>query len=1487
MESGRPVSRSSIEGRGETSSGETAAPPTASSTPAPPVRMGPEPPPKTAKDASETPRHMSTEPTNGASGNNTMLPPLPLPLPLPLPPPSSLSHTQTGTTPGPSVLPGLASLTSSVPPFGHGSTKSGDDRAKTPGAGPGLPPFGPGLPPIASVSAAGTPGPTSLLPSASPNTVPLPLAAPIPLPMNPNALNPRYSPPRSPLPADAPAPSSPEARPLNVKDALSYLEMVKVKFQDKPDVYNHFLDIMKDFKSQAIDTPGVIDRVSSLFNGHTALIQGFNTFLPQGYRIDCTVDQHDHNLITVTTPSGTTTQTTGGPSRHVLSTHASPAPYPAIVHSTTLPPGLPPLPASPYYQAASPSTVHAVTALQASGPPLIPGATPLPSSALASASAIHPDSALAQKNAPPMVEFNQAVNYVNKIKQRFASDPDTYKQFLEILQTYQKEQRPIAEVYQQVNVLFNNQRDLLEDFQHFLPDHGGNGGSVPGQSAGNSGALFGMVAQIQAAESNWARFTSAGEDKSAGKGKESSAAGGSGGGSGGGGGSSAPTSKPAGNSADKDKRKDAKDREREREREREKERLERERLEKEAREREKEKGKLEAKRKKRGLEKEPEKNGKPGNNSKRTKVAHREDEPYAPGSPPPAQQYHSNPNQPSTSQSLLHHPLSTPDEIAFFERVRKVIDDRTVYQEFVKMLNLFVQEIIDARTLVDRARTYLNDELMVQFKDIMGWDDRTVEVDTGSGEGGPVAPALDRPRIDLGNCPKFGPSYRRLPHSEVNLACSGRDAMCWEVLNDEWVSHPTWLSEESGFTTGKKNSYEEAMHKSEEERHEYDFNIEALLRTIAILEPIKARIDAMDPDKRATFTLDPHLGGQSRGIYQRVIKKVYDKTVGAEVIRALHENPSVAVRVVLDRLKQKEEEWKRAQREWNKVWREVEARNYYKSLDHQGANVKANDKKALTSKQLVLEAEARRKEGHKARHRMVDPTFRRVEREDAGAAPAGMGFVMDDMGVVQDVIKLVLVYLDRSSSSVCAPDEKKRVERFLRTVVPMVFMQDHATFDAAFGDAIDSGGEDYPMSDDTADEGTRKRGTGTGNDLRKRALKNQKAPPRPARPARASPMAVDPPEAVSSESNLPEGVWVRMDEPAPPPAGSSSLSPSSDGKRLKGTIYVNNAVYVLLRIIQIWYSRLVSLKKLAKTLSESETSYLENPLAVQLGLNDAVPPSAHRLIPANSKAINPAEFYPTLLDASERMFDGEIDWQQFEEVARFMFGTKAYVVFTIDLFASRVIKQGNKAQIILGDPRWPELFSLLQKERRETAPGPTSQFLINYRRQVESLIAGEDSREKDNSNLNVHRIVWNGERRVLSFQLLARDDGSVMDSETMNGRWRQYIDSYVLTHQTEGIRGTVAGPLLRRNLRANDSAEETPKYHAEGGLHIKVDMLTYRLFFVSRTEETYCRERTSSEVRQLDEQAKKMASARTKAFDTWLASKTEDRQKQDDVSMEM
>ena len=69
-------------------------------------------------------------------------------------------------------------------------------------------------------------------------------------------------------------------RELKVEDALLYLDQVKMEFGDKPEIYNEFLDIMKNFKAQKIDTPSVIQRIKRLFAGSTKLILGFNTFLP-------------------------------------------------------------------------------------------------------------------------------------------------------------------------------------------------------------------------------------------------------------------------------------------------------------------------------------------------------------------------------------------------------------------------------------------------------------------------------------------------------------------------------------------------------------------------------------------------------------------------------------------------------------------------------------------------------------------------------------------------------------------------------------------------------------------------------------------------------------------------------------------------------------------------------------------------------------------------------------------------------------------------------------------------------------------------------------------------------------------------------------------------------------------------------------------------------------------------------------------------------
>ena len=140
--------------------------------------------------------------------------------------------------------------------------------------------------------------------------------------------------------------------------------------------------------------------------------------------------------------------------------------------------------------------------------------------------------------------------------------------------------------------------------------------------------------------------------------------------------------------------------------------------------------------------------------------------------------------------------------------------------------------------------------------------------------------------------------------------CSGRDTMCWSVLNDDWASHPTWASEDSGFVAHRKNVYEETLHRIEEERHDYDFNIEANLRTIQLLEPLHQRIQAMSPEEQVSYTLTPGLGGQSVSIYQRVIKKVYGRERGQIVIDELHARPYRVIKVLLMRLKSKDEEWK-------------------------------------------------------------------------------------------------------------------------------------------------------------------------------------------------------------------------------------------------------------------------------------------------------------------------------------------------------------------------------------------------------------------------------------------------------------------------------------------------------------------------------------------------------------------------------------------------
>lgn len=288
-------------------------------------------------------------------------------------------------------------------------------------------------------------------------------------------------------------------------------------------------------------------------------------------------------------------------------------------------------------------------------------------------------------------------------------------------------------------------------------------------------------------------------------------------------------------------------------------------------------------------------------------------------------------------------------------QVRKAVRSQDVYNNFLRCLTLFNQEVISKTELVQLATPFLG-----KFPELMRWFREFL----GQGEIEPISynsNRIERPQgdhaleLDLSTAKRLGASYCVIPPAQEGQRCSGRTALCREVLNDQWVSFPTW-SEDSTFVSSRKTQYEEHMYRCEDERFELDVVIETNASTIRVLEGVQKKMNRMNPEDVARYRLDECLGGSSPVLHQRALKRIYgDKA--QDIIDGLMRNPAVAVPVVLRRLKAKEEEWREAQKGFNKIWREQNEKYYLKSLDHQGINFKQNDVKALRSKSLFNEIE--------------------------------------------------------------------------------------------------------------------------------------------------------------------------------------------------------------------------------------------------------------------------------------------------------------------------------------------------------------------------------------------------------------------------------------------------------------------------------------------------------------------------------------------------
>lgn len=1135
---------------------------------------------------------------------------------------------------------------------------------------------------------------------------------------------------------------------LKVEDALSYLDQVKYKFGNKPQVYNDFLDIMKEFKSQSIDTPGVIGRVSNLFQGHPELIVGFNTFLPSGYKIEVQANDQGYAFqVSVSMPSpnppsvppatGSVAHSTAGGGGTVSSGQGG---KPAVLQILQ---GSGPIIHPNMTSGPQNMTSSGLNASAGTGGTMTPLSTNMSSGGQTAALPSHHSTAspytsnnmvphnnqqhhtMTQAQAaqqavsqalshvetgvvhhPPQnqpVEFNHAINYVNKIKNRFQGQPEKYKRFLEILHTYQKEQKILkeghhpsgglgphsgnvgpggkhlteAEVYSQVAKLFENQEDLLAEFGQFLPDATSHQAALSGKTLSNDHSS--IVKK--------------------------------------------PPVKPPYNNTNALREREHREREH-----RDVLNMERER---EIRDRERDRHHSIAQ--------------KTGHNLGQIKRSptyqlgqgisnlHR-------GADGPPSKKHKGPSirDVTLAEAGKHGSLS---DYAFFDKVRKALRSQEVYENFLRCLVLFNSEVISKSELVQLSTPFLGKfpELLKWFKEFMGHCDQSIEAIPNN-----VA-RQERPQgdnameIDLTTCKRLGASYCALPKNQEGRKCSGRTQLCKEVLNDQWVSFPTW-SEDSTFVTSRKTQYEEYIYRCEDERFELDVVIETNASTIRVLEGVQKKLNRMSPEEVSRFRLDDCLGGQSPVIHQRALKRIYgDKA--QDIIDGLKRNPAVGVQVVLRRLKAKEEEWREAQKGFNKIWREQNEKYYLKSLDHQGINFKQNDVKALRSKSLFNEIETLYDERHE-------------QNEDGGESMIGPHLTLPyrDKTILDDAANLLIHHVKRQTG--IQKNEKQRIKHILRQFVPDLFFhpRQELSDDEREGDDDKEDGDAESPARATSPAEVKLKSAGSSPSTAGKSP--SRAPVDGGKsPSAGATSSVDGDDKSSINLDLVKDEDVKVPQHAL----------SSDPEESYSLFMVNNNWYVFLRLHAILCERLTKMYERALVLAEEEVrqrSSRKESTAVAL-----------RLKPKNEYEIE--DYYPAFLDMVKNVLDGNMDSNSFEDTLRDIFGIHAYIAFTLDKVVSYAVRQLQHCVTERGATSCMDLY---QRELRRGAAGG---LCSTAHRRLHSELAYQRKAEANLRDENCFKIYIYKKDCRMTIELLdteSEDGGAenVADAE----KWSTYVERY-------------------------------------------------------------------------------------------------------------
>ncbi|XP_024185746.1 paired amphipathic helix protein Sin3-like 2 isoform X2 [Rosa chinensis] len=581
------------------------------------------------------------------------------------------------------------------------------------------------------------------------------------------------------------------------------------------------------------------------------------------------------------------------------------------------------------------------------------------------------------------VEFEEAISFVNKIKKRFQNDEQVYKSFLDILNMYRKEHKDINEVYQEVASLFDDQPDLLDEFTRFLPDTSATTSTHQGQYGRNA----------------YPRFN-----------ERSSAT---------------PTLRPM--PIDKQRRRDKITSHGDHD------------ISVDRPELDDDKGMMKVlkEQKKRFPEKENRDRRIRDHEDREVETDNNRDYnlqrfPEKRKSSRKVEGFGANANfAPYDDKDTLKSKYS--QAFGFCEKVKERLCSQDDYQAFLKCLHIYSNGIIKRNDLQNLVTDLLGKypDLMDEFNDFLercenieslssdGHLSRSVKVEDKDKEPKREMEGVkekERYRekywaksiqeLDLSNCERCTPSYRLLPEDYPIPSASQRSELAAQVLNDHWVS-VTSGSEDYSFKHMRRNQYEESLFRCEDDRFELDMLLESVSSTSKRAEEL---LNSMNENKLSMET-QIHIEDHFTALNLRCIERLYGDH-GLDVMDILRKSPTLALPVILTRLKQKQEEWTRCRADFNKVWADIYAKNHYKSLDHRSFYFKQQDSKNLSSKYLVAEIKEL-----KEKKQIEDDILLAVAAGNRQSIVPHLEYEYLDISIHEDLYKLVEYSCDELSST--------------------------------------------------------------------------------------------------------------------------------------------------------------------------------------------------------------------------------------------------------------------------------------------------------------------------------------------------------------------------------------------------------------------------------------------------------------------------------------